>query len=296
MYLCYVKKNIPVYDISSLSAFRKEDIMVSRFGPYSKHHQHLHYPHRHNFYHIVLFTQGSGSHSIDFENFAVEPWQMYFMVPGQVHSWNFEGDPDGYVVNFPDTFFQSFLLDTGYLQKFSFFDGFSHNSVLSIPADCRPTVEGILQELLKCSTENKKFSADHARVLLLKMFITISDLVVEKAEEYVSSYNYTLLKNFRGLIERNYSEMKLPKEYAALLYITPNHLNSLCNDLLGMPAGEVIRKRVILEAKRMLVNPEVSVSEISAELNFSDNSYFTKFFKKYVGTTPEEFRKKVIKP
>jgi AraC family transcriptional activator of pobA len=53
----------------------------------------------------------------------------------------------------------------------------------------------------------------------------------------------------------------------------------------------VIRNRVILEAKRLLVNLDLNITEIAGKLNFADNSYFTKFFKKYTGQTPEEFRK-----
>jgi AraC-like DNA-binding protein len=63
---------------------------------------------------------------------------------------------------------------------------------------------------------------------------------------------------------------------------------------MGVSAGELIRNRVLLEAKRMLTNPQLSISEISLKLNFSDNSYFTKFFKKLEDITPEEFRKKII--
>lgn len=290
-----MKNEIPIYDISSLGGFRKEDIIVSKFGPYSKTHQHLHYPHRHNFYHMVLFTEGAGFHSIDFENFQVIPWQIYFMIPGQVHSWSFEGPVDGYVVNFSSTYFQSFLLLTDYLQKFNFFNGVVKDSVLQVPDNCRGEIKAIFEEVLVTGSQNKRFSEDYIKVLLLKLFIMLSDLLVEKTEEYVSSYNFTLLKNFQQLIERNYTSLRLPKEYAELLYITPNHLNALCNDLLGMPAGEVIRNRVILEAKRLLVNLELPISEISFQLNFNDNSYFTKFFKKYVGMTPEEFRKKTLK-
>jgi AraC-like DNA-binding protein len=47
----------------------------------------------------------------------------------------------------------------------------------------------------------------------------------------------------------------------------------------------------MLEAKRLLINADISISEIAVHLNFQDNSYFTKFFKKYAGKTPEEFRK-----
>ena len=84
----------------------------------------------------------------------------------------------------------------------------------------------------------------------------------------------------------------MPKDYASLLYITPNHLNALCKELLGESAGELIRKRIILEAKRLLVIKDYSIAEVAYELNFNDNSYFTKFFKKIEGMTPEDFRKK----
>ena len=83
----------------------------------------------------------------------------------------------------------------------------------------------------------------------------------------------------------------MPKQYAELLYITPNHLNALCNDFLGVSAGTLIRDRVILEAKRLLINLDLMVAEIADRLNFSDQSYFIKFFKKYEGITPEKFRK-----
>ena len=83
----------------------------------------------------------------------------------------------------------------------------------------------------------------------------------------------------------------MPKQYAALLYITPNHLNALCNDFLGVSAGVLIRERVILEAKRLLINLDLLISEVAAKLNFDDQSYFIKFFKKHEGLTPEKFRK-----
>ncbi|NQD72297.1 AraC family transcriptional regulator, partial [Sphingobacterium shayense] len=72
---------------------------------------------------------------------------------------------------------------------------------------------------------------------------------------------------------------------------TPNHLNAVTKEQLGYSAGELIRNRVLLEAKRLLVMKNFSIAEIAYELNFSDASYFTKFFKKAVGCTPEEFKK-----
>jgi len=65
--------------------------------------------------------------------------------------------------------------------------------------------------------------------------------------------------------------------------------------LTGRSAGELIRDRILLEAKRLLINARMSISEIAGELEFSDNSYFTKFFKKYEGVTPDAFKKQFVK-
>ncbi|MDB5014130.1 MAG: helix-turn-helix protein [Daejeonella sp.] len=289
-----MKNEIPLYDIHSFSESRNEDLFVSRFAPYLATHKNLHYTHRHNFFHILLFTEGSGSHSIDFHSFPVNPSQIYFMIPGQVHSWNFEGPVDGYVINFSPSFFQSFLLRHDFLENFPFFNGSAIDSVIDIPEGCRGKINTLFEDILAEVTNNESFGLNLVRVLLLQVFILISRLSDKSNQTVTSSYNYTLLKNFQKLIEQNYYTLKLPKEYAELLYITPNHLNALCNDQLGISSGEVIRNRIFLEAQRMLTNLDLTIYEISNRLNFTDNSYFSKAFKKQFGITPEEFRTKTL--
>ena len=287
-----MKGEIPVYNITSFAEFRNEDILVSRLASYWATHKDLYNSHRHSFYHFVLFTKGNGTHTIDFQTFSVKEFQIYFMIPGQVHSWDFEGNVDGYVINFSVPFFQSFLLKLDLLEEFTFFSGSINDSVLQIPNELESKVRGIFEELLSEGTENRPFNLHLVRALLLHVFILVSRLNAAPTLETGTSYNHTLLKNFRKLIENNFTKLKLPKEYAELLYITPNHLNALCNDLLGLPAGQLIRERLFLEAKRLLVNYELSISEISDRLNFNDNSYFSKSFRKHTGFSPEEFRKR----
>jgi AraC family transcriptional activator of pobA len=287
----YMNNEIPVYDIKYISEFRQENILVSRFAPYYASHKNLHESHRHSFFHALLFTEGKGTHSIDFETFTIKPFQIYFMAPGQVHNWNFDGHVDGYVINFSPEFFQSFLLRPDFIEDFSFFRGVASDSVIQIPKELHKKATAIFEEILKESTGNKGFELTMVKLLMMELFVLISRLSNHPDVAQTSSYNYTLLKSFQKLIDINYKILKLPKEYAELLYITPNHLNALCNDLLGIPAGEVIRNRVILEAKRLLINPDMAISEIADTLNFTDNSYFTKSFKRHVGQTPEEFRK-----
>jgi AraC family transcriptional activator of pobA len=288
-------QNTPVYDICTLSDFRQDDILISRFAPYLTHHKNLHSAHRHTFYHLVLFTQGAGSHTIDFESFKVKRYQVYFMIPGQVHSWNFEGFTDGYIINFSSAFFQTFLLTPAYPENFSFFSGDLNDAVIDLPESLQPRIFSLFEEIIKEWESKEAQNTDMLRLLILQVFILINRLNTSPGNKGPASYNHTVLKNFQKLIEEHFIKLKLPKDYADLLYITPNHLNAVCKDILGMQAGEVIRKRTLLEAKRLLINPQLNIAEIALKLNFSDNSYFTKFFKKTEGITPEEFRKKILK-
>jgi AraC family transcriptional activator of pobA len=289
-----MKKAFPVYDICALSDHQHEDLLVSRFAPYLQKHQNLSLPHKHTFYHVVLFTEGGGTHAIDFKSFDVMPNQVYFMAPGQVHRWNFEGPVDGYIINFSASFFQSFLLRPDYLESFPFFTGNIDDEVMNIDKDAAPAMVNIFEQLINESAITGKLNLDMMRALLLQLFILVARQSPNNKQITAPNYNYTLLQSFRKLVDQNFTNIKLPKDYAALLYITPNHLNALCNDMLGLSAGELIRNRVILEAKRLLVNLELNINEIAGKLNFTDNSYFTKFFKKYTTLTPEEFRRNTL--
>ncbi|HEY4326704.1 MAG TPA: helix-turn-helix transcriptional regulator [Mucilaginibacter sp.] len=289
-----MKDEFPVYDICNLSGFKQEDILISRFAPYLQVHKNLQRPHRHTFYHLVLFTEGAGTHTIDFESFPVTPKQIYFMVPGQVHSWNFDGKVDGYVINFSTSFFQSFLLKSDYLENFPFFSGTPADAVIELPELLQAEIIGLFEKLIKLSEDNRRMSVDLIKTIMLQLFILIATEKLAHHPSNLTSYNYTLLKNFQKLIDLNFTTMKLPKEYAEMLFITPNHLNALCKVALDISAGEVIRNRVVLEAKRHLINLDLSVTEISYRLGFADNSYFTKFFKKQAGITPEDFRNKQL--
>ncbi|MEZ2441221.1 helix-turn-helix transcriptional regulator [Chitinophaga sp. RCC_12] len=289
------KALIPTYDICSLAMGKpaSEDILVARFSDYLAAHRDIHFPHRHSFYHLAFFTAGGGSHTIDFEKFPVKPGQLYFMVPGQVHSWFFSGGIEGYVMNVSAGFFNAFLQDADYVERFPFFSGVSAEGVVQLPKAAIPVVTAQFEGMLKEMKGDQAYSQDMLRLQVLGMFIAVSRASRQGETRQELPHNYVLLRNFRKLVEQHYMQLRLPKEYAALLYVTPNYLNAFCRHMLGKSAGEIIRDRVLLEAKRLLINADMSIATIAYQLNFADNSYFTKFFKKYAGTTPEEFRKHI---
>src|SRR5215210_2942807 len=291
------KAVLPTYSICSLTEtpLLPSDFMADRFDHYLEMHKDLHFPHKHSFFHLVYFSAGTGSHSIDFINFPVERGQIYFMVPGQVHTWNFKNEPNGFIVNFSEQYINSLIANPRYLDQFTFFLGIANEQVVTIPTEAQPQIVQILETIIREGNSKEELKDDMARTGLIQLFIQVSRYTKRDNGNKQNNYNSLLLRNFQKLIDQHYKEKKLTKDYAAMLYVTPNHLNALSKDVCGQSAGELIRDRVILEAKRLLVNAQMTVSEIALELDFIDNSYFSKFFKKYVGVTPEVFRKQMIK-
>src|ERR1700753_243939 len=158
---------IPIYDICKLSDFQQDDLLISRFGAYLQKHKDLFFPHKHTFYHLVLFTKGGGKHAIDFKTFDVTPYQIYFMIPGQVHSWNFEGEVDGYVIHFSEDFFRSFLLANDYLAQFPFFSGDIDDEVINIRPELQPKIKGLFEDIIAESENPDRMGVDMIRALLL---------------------------------------------------------------------------------------------------------------------------------
>lgn len=109
-----------------------------------------------------------------------------------------------------------------------------------------------------------------------------------------ASEKFSKILQFESLIEKEYSVYHLPSYYARALHISVNYLNRISKEFRGRPAGELIRSRVGLEAERLLLHTSKTVSEISELLGFRRPAYFTTFFKRFKGASPELFRKRHI--
>lgn len=240
---------------------------------------------------LVFFTKGSGECMIDFEHFSIHKGTVCFICPEQVYQWKFGQKCEGFIVNFSANLFEIAGIKSSLLNHFSFFKTMNlSDQILEIEKSKLPFVIEDLDCMFKNFQEKDKWTNLKISTDLLQLLMYI-DRISSPTINLLNEYQSLLIYNFQELIDKFYKEIKLPKEYAELLYITPNHLNALCKDILGLSAGELIRNRIVLEAKRLLVNKDLSVNEIAHQLNFQDPSYFVKFFKKYTTFTPDQFRK-----
>lgn len=107
-----------------------------------------------------------------------------------------------------------------------------------------------------------------------------------RKEEILSKFIIEVLQHFRS--ERSVSF------YAELLCMTPKHLSAVCKEITSRTASELIDHYVIMEAKIMLAESDLTIQEIAMKLNFANQSFFGKYFKHLTGMSPSTFRKKTM--
>ena len=106
-----------------------------------------------------------------------------------------------------------------------------------------------------------------------------------------SNGDLTVFKQFINLIEENYFKQLSIPEYAQLLSITESRLKDICRRFSSLSPKRMIFERILLESKRWLVYSDKSINQIALQLGFADPSYFARFFIRYVGQTPSQWRK-----
>lgn len=268
-----------------------QDIVVYRLSDFNKTHPNIHFPHRHSFYQILYIEKGSGIHIVDFHAYAIAPETAFFLMPHQVHGWQLSDDCEGYLLNFDKAFLDTFLADQNYLDRLFIYSGGKENICLKAEQMKNGTItlSHLMFKILESFRRGRLEDRDLLRVLLLQLLLVANEM--QKGELSIQTPVTNFIHRFEKLIQTWFLTERQPSFYADKLNVSPNYLNTICKREKGLSAGELIRERVVLEAKRRLVNSNESVSQISSYLGFPDNSYFTKFFRKVTGATPDAFRK-----
>lgn len=127
----------------------------------------------------------------------------------------------------------------------------------------------------------------------------VIDIYITNYKEEVQSKKQTrkdkIFQNFLVSLHQNFREHRDVKFYAEQQCLTPRYFSTLIHNISGKSPLEWIVLFVITEAKRLLANPEISIKEVADKLNFTDQSFFGRYFKQYAGCAPSRYKSLFIK-
>lgn len=285
-------KKLPVFNIKNfnLPKHAQPDFYIKTLQEHQKEHPFVMKPHSHDFYLLMIFTKGNGTHTIDTEKSTIQPGSIFFMSPSEIHSWKLSEDTDGYILFFNPSFYlmdlkSNSLLDLPfYRPENKIRQGLLNKNELS---NIIPVVKSMLNESMNDSINQKSILRSYLDILLLKF-----DLHFNALNKKTTSQS-SLIPKLESVIELHFKEHLPISYYASHLNVSLAQLNATTHQLLNKSVSDLIHERIILEAKRFLVYSDLTISQISDQLNYKDNSYFSRFFKKMAGQTPEQFRKNI---
>jgi len=200
-------------------------------------------------------------------------------------------DIDGYYCSFQN----SFLSTSPYMREntgkeLEFINSFLFQYPVRLPERVSRRIESNMEAMARLCSETK---TDDVLIhsYLLTCILEIKKVLVESYLDFYPAKAFSITKQYYDLLQAHIEKEHFIPFYAQELKVTPNHLNKSIKSVTGKTALLLLNEIRLMEAKTRLRNTDYSISEIAFQLGFEDQSYFSRFFKKYTGITPGEFRK-----
>ena len=252
-------------------------------------------PHRHSFYTVLLVLDGEGTHSIDYNVYAIAPKQLFFVSPGQVHQVTEARMSTGYVLLFSEEFMADSGIDSCFLDDLRLFRDYGDAPPIALTGEQMEALRRLCEQMVQLGETAMKFR-DQAQGALLKLFL-IEAVNISQSEGDETGAAWSgggLVRRFRKLVEEKYTMWHQTAPYAKALGVSADHLSRTLKQLVGKTAKAYIQTRLTVESKRLLSFSDLSTKEISARLGFSDPANFSAFFSAQTGTAPSRFRERQL--
>ncbi len=216
---------------------------------------------------------------------------MYFSSPNQPIEWETEEPWQGYFINITEK-----LISNNQHLDYSFL-----NYGLHEPLYLEQEEEVIITQNFKSALHEFTKNFYSLELILAYcniIFAHVAQFYERQFDDRKDQYNH-LVKKFFSLLNGYYTKpsnnpTELPSVhyFANQLSITPNYLSDLIKYYSGQSTLDHIHQHIIREAKRLLSEKSLSISEVAFRLGFEYPSYFTRLFKKSTGFSPSQFRNK----
>lgn len=250
-------------------------------------------PHQHhNLHQFFYISKGSGYALIEQEKFDLSDQHVVSIPPLIVHGFKFTPETEGWVLSIPDVYLRNILKDEPTLINHlsSEFEFICENNELQ---------SDIFNIFSSIENEHRGIHATRNFTLKCQVSLLVSKII--KSNPRLGVHNckieakkQALLRSFQTQINVNFRNRWSVARYAESINITPTHLNRICKSSLEKSASDLINERTLLEAKRLLIYTNKSITDIAFELGYNDLAHFSKFFHNKIQKKPTDFRKGFI--
>lgn len=246
---------------------------------------------RRQFHLIYLFLEGEHDVKLGADHLQLKPHDLVIVPENMVYASDHIAHCKGYCIHFKQEFLKS-QFNGPICAEFPYF----HYDALHI-INLSPAESEVIQSCFKSiiyeyegSSREKNFVLCNLLSILLLRIRDIYRTHVKELRKNISR-SEQLANRFKQLVEKHFIEIRTVKVYAALLYISPNHLSDIVTSTFGRPPLQIIHDILLLEAKVQLNSTSKSISEIAHYLKFKDSPHFSHFIKKNTGHSPQLLRK-----
>lgn len=249
-------------------------------------------PYRSHYYGIGLIKKGEIEFYTDLTKHRITGPALIFTGTSSIKRWNTALSPcEMESILFSEEFLQEKLIESDIIRAFALFSN-NGGYALQIEDKDYMVFKQLFEVVSSRSSSASPYHKEVVRGIIYSMINEIGHLYRKFPSQEL--HNNLLVSKFKEAIFRHYKKSRSVSFYADMLNVHPKHLSQTVTSVTGMPASEWIHHIVVLEAKILLQNKELNISEVAYMLNFSDQSTFGKYFKKYVGISPVSYRKKLF--
>lgn len=250
-------------------------------------HKFLESTQRLKFNSIIIILDGVGTHNIDCKTYSYKKGTTFFIAKNQLTSFNLNEKMNCYILEFTDEFFNR-------LFKSSILDMFDYMRYSPCMQLDSKTLESVINNI-KLLNYQLKLPVDELKESIIQSLFQslLLQLKREKVKNIISikSRDEKIYNGFIQLTRTSHKYSMKVEDYSRKLDISSKTLTRIINKYLDKPTKVYLNEFLLLEIKRYLLDEGLTLQEIANKLEFDEITNLIKFFKKFEGMAPSEFKR-----
>lgn len=249
-------------------------------------------PHYHQYDEILFFRKGNGIHQIGHHSYQIQDNSIHLIKKNQIHALHSESkNIGGHLIFNQDQLIKKLHLS---FQKL-FLNSEMNEQILNLSAAEFEESISIFEQIKQCHFQSPEiYSREYTLVYFNLLLLKLSEFSSKKSSPSgISKNKDPLAIRFQQLVNQNFIHERRVEEYAKKLHICPKYLCEICKKNFGFSPSQLINKQLLQKSKSLLIDTNWPIKQIAFEMQFNDQAYFSRYFKKMTGSSPVHYRKKI---